>query len=619
MPHGQYNAQKDPEMVAYYDAFQLSVDYVNPHWELAIRLYALWRGKVPWQLDGTFSKIMLQIGHGMVEDRKPKLFENIFGVDNPVSLKATEPLYETYVDQAEAWLNHLLFDESKINMRYSIGPTLTSSLIMGNGYRMPCVRYIPEKPGGKATKAVLTSKDIDFFQILPAPNGGLVNTMDSWEYEAVDYFFYVDWMTDRQIEALSRYDGFNKEAFVAMKKYARDTEGGIIEHTYREKFNIIGGILYNDEHNWRTRLYDIPGLGETSGRRRVVHWFRRDKWIIVVQDQFKVYEGNPPMGGGLLPLVKYAVVPDMKNWFGIGTLEMSEDMIIALIMNFNYRMDHLAQVLFPTKYIRDDVFGSKTESDFYDRPYATHKFPTSVQKIGDAIWYDRAPEIDQQTFMEEDRLRTFLQEVSGMSNYSKGMGGSGTLANETATGITSLIREAQGRINAESQNLEREGLAQECRQLLVLGDQHVNDDEIIRVPQNKSGFPWTRIDPEAISDRFTVVTHGTSKRALEEAQFQKMLALLPMFLNDPYHQPYELRKQVHEIANVFPDADKLLLQPEPQAAQQMGQEGSAPQSTQPGGAASAMDIRQQNRSTSQRNTVGENGKSQPASPVPVGA
>ena len=620
---GSYAPEKDPEMLAYHDAFPLCVDFISPYWDLGLRLYSLWRGKVPSQIDGTFSKIMLQTGHGMVEDRKAKLFANLFGSDHPLTLRAADPLFEPYTDQAQAWLDYKLFDENQINLRYSIIPTLTSALVMGTGYRMPCLSWEPSSPGStKSKKPVIASRDIDFFQILPAPSGGLVNPPDPWQYDAVPWIFYVDWMTDAQIESLKNYSGFDEDAYRAMMAADRDVEGGSMESAIREKYNVVGGILYNDNRNWRNRLYDISQL-KSSARRRVVHWFRRDKWVIIVQDQFKVYEGPPPYGPGIIPLVKYSIVPDFKNWCGIGTLEMSEDSIIALLMNFNYRFDHLTRTLFPTKFIRDDVFGNKTEEDFYDRPYAIHRVPQSVQRIQDAVWYDRAPEIDPQAFMEEDRLKSFLQEISGMPNYSKGMGGQGTLGNETATGIVSLIKEAQGRLSAESQNLEREGLAQEARLLLLVGDRHINDEEIVRNTADRSGFPWTSVDPEAISDRYSVITHGTSQRALEEATFQKLLALLPAFLNDPYHDPIEIRRQTHEVAQVFPDPDKLLIQPEPaRQGQGQGQPGAGSMSgfKQPGGAASAQDMTQRTRGVSQRNTVeAGTGATRSVSPAPVGA
>jgi len=591
-----YNNQTDPVVKSYIDAFQLSADYVDPQWELASRLYQLWRGKLPEQLDGTFSKIMVNVGHSIVQERIPKLLENNFSSDDLLSVIPRSPYFELFAQQSEAWLRYKFMDESEINMAIDAMPTYQSAVIMGTGYRMPHVRHLKEN--GK-WKARIVSKDLDFFQVLPAPGGGLINPMDRWSAECMPYFFYVDWWTDEQIKALEGYKGFNKDGVEKLLKTKPESEGPY-ENVYADRFNILGGVSYGGTaKDWRSRMQDIEGV---SGRRRVVMWFKREGLTIIAQDNFKVYDGPNPLANGLLPLVTYKPIPDFKNHFGISSLEMVEDMIIALMMNFNYRLDHLARTMFPTKWLRSDVMGGRPESEFYDRPYAVHEFPQTVRRIQDAVYYDRAPEITGQTFVDEDRMKMFLQDINGISNYSKGSPSQGTIENRTATGIVSLIKQAEGRLTTESLMMEHYGIAQEARLLLALADKHILEDVDIRLQRPDGGFQWTTIESDALTDQFTIKTHGTRYMADREQSFQKMMALYPLWNGDPQIDQFELRKLAATLSGVAPRSDRLVIQPQEPGAMD-GEETGGGVAGLLGGAASSQDLSQRARGTRERNTV----------------
>lgn len=559
-------ASENKDLTLYTDAFEIAVDFNEPHFELGARLYRLWRGQAPDILDRTFSKIMLNQAHSMVNDRIPKLSANMFGSDDFVSLEALTPELESGRSDAEAWLRFMFKDESKLNIMSEITPTLQSACIQGTGYRMPCIRSVKQ---GKKWNRIITVRDLDYFQVLPMPDGGLLNPMDRYSEEAVSGFFFVDWMTNEQIKGLEKYKGYDKEEARKCFESKVGTAGGL-EDTYQNVYDIIGGVTYSSKTDWRQRMTDVEGL---SGRRRVVNWFRRDAWWVIVQDRYIVYKGPNPMPDGILPLVKYTITNDFKNWHGIGSLEMIEDMLLAVLMNFNYRFDHLARVLFPTKWIRKDVMGSRPESDFYDRPYSVFQFPREVLRISDAVFYDRAPEITSQTFLDEDRLKMFVQEVSGLPNYSKGMGGSGTLGNETATGIVSLIRQAGARIDMESMLLESQGLAQEARLLLILAEKHITEDLTIRNPRADNGFGWSVIDAEALTDGYTVKTHGTRYLSNKEQTFQKLMALYPFWNNNPMIDQYELNSQIADVADALPDKERVLKKPVADMMAQQGQQG----------------------------------------------
>jgi hypothetical protein len=315
------------------------------------------------------------------------------------------------------------------------------------------------------------------------------------------------------------------------------------------------------------------------------------------------------MGKGFLSLVQYRLTNDFDQWYGIGALEMIEDLMIAILMNFGYRMDHLGRVMFPTKWIRSDVMMGKPESEFFDRPFAIHEFPMSVQRLSDALMYDRAPEVTEQTFIEEDRLKAMMEAVGGSPDYSKALGGSHSVGN-TATGFVSLINQIAGRLEAESLLLEYGGLAQECRQLLVLADKYANEEEFIRTPKSPNGTGWMAIDPDYLTDGYIVKTHGTKTTADQEQAFQRLLALYPMWNQDPMIDPYELRKSIADASGV-PNLPRVVMPPQPENTPM----GGAPMGSAvapPGGLSAPQGLGNRLRASRERSAVRPGGRTVPA-------
>ena len=142
------------------------------------------------------SKIMINAAHAAVQDRIPKQLANLFSDSKPFEVLANNPQSEFHKDEAARWLNDFFMSPSKLNIQRSIIPTLQSVNIMGTGYRMPCVRHRKlDQKGGKAKgkpewEEVITSRDVDLFQIFPCPLGGEINPMDSWASDALEWFIY---------------------------------------------------------------------------------------------------------------------------------------------------------------------------------------------------------------------------------------------------------------------------------------------------------------------------------------------------------------------------------------------------------------------------------------------
>jgi hypothetical protein len=433
----------------------------------------------------------------------------------------------------------------------------------------------------------------------------MINPIDRLAEDCLDHFHWIDWWTDDQIKALAKYEGFRKDNVTALLKTKPESQGEFDE-AFSSQMQVIGGVsLGGTKEDWRIRMNDIEGV---SGRRRVVTWFQRNRMSIIAQDNYLVYSGPNPLAGGLLPLIAYYCCPDGTNIYGISGLEMVEDIIRAMMMNFNFRQDYLAQVMFPTKWIRSDVMMNKPSSDFDDRPYAVHEYPNGVD-IRQALHVDRMPEITPQTFQDEVAYKTFLQDINGLTDYTKGMPGRLT-DNRTATGLVTMVRQAQGRLTSESFMLEKFGIAQECRLLLAMGSKWLLDDQLVRVSGTDGGYKWTTIETDAIADAYTVHTHGTRYMQEKDQSFQRIISLYPLWNQDPMINQVELRTQLGEAANVFSDLERLIVEPEaPEGLLAPAEQGALNPTA---GMSGSMTPNNRQGRIAQRNTASAGGGQRPA-------
>jgi len=551
----------DPEVVRFRDTFEIDCDEVKPQWEMVSRLTRLYRGELPDELNGTFSKIMLNTAFSIVQERIGILHRNIFAKeDGSPTLEADSPYFELLRPQAEDWLRSMVHHPSKLNMPAEfLAKTLPEVCLAGTAFRMPYIARVPDpKKKGKYVNKI-NSKHVDFFQIVPSANGGKINPIDNLADDCLPHFHWIDWWTNDQIKGLEGLPGFRKsDAAAALDAKATNNED--IEQSYAEIGNVVGGVDFGGtRQDWRIRMSNVEG--NRNGRKRVVFWFERGKLSIIVQDRWMIYQGDGPLPNNKLPLAVYQCCPYGNSVYGISGIEMVEDLIRAMMMNFNFRQDYLAKLMFPTKWIRSDVVAAKSKSSFQDHPYGVHEFPTGVN-IKDALFIDRMPEVTPQSFQDEATYKQFLQDNYGLTDYSRGAPGRIT-DNRTATGLVSMIQQAQGRLTSESYILEKCGLCPELQLILEFGTKYTLEDQQVRTNRQNGGWQWSTVEAEAITDSYTVHTHGTRFMQEKDQNFQKVLQLYPLWNQDPQIDQYELRRQTALAANVFSDIDKLISETPP--------------------------------------------------------
>ncbi|MFH1572829.1 MAG: hypothetical protein ABIG68_02535, partial [Acidobacteriota bacterium] len=559
-------------------AEEISLSFVKPFFDKAIRYYKLFRGgQLPDEWDVTFSKAFLYLAFSYVWDILPKIVGHVFSQPKFFSMEPQDRELEFFVRDAERWLYSQVYD--RMNMPHSLISTLQSMAIFGNGYQyVGSILHKDERKRKAAAGSVLgfdygemervesrkewriISQPVDFFQLLPAPNGGLINPMDKeWE-GAVPWVIRVNHISRKRLEDWGQrgFAGVNKDHLGKLFETKGD-DTTTVDEEYHNQMAVDRGEEGNQSF-WLTRFGETKSMGAWYP---VEQFFFRDREIWLANDRFVIYDAPPEHEDGTFPFAKYGDTPDLNNWFDMGWIEVVEDLILAIGLKFGLELDYLANIMFPTRFVSAQVRRANPDIDnFGPAPNKEIEVPYGVDPR-QAIWYDRFPDISPQNFMEDAKLEKYLEAALG--NPSVGNIMAAGQVREAATSTMALLEQTQGRIGMRGQNIEEGGLRDQLHLILLNGAEHQADDVWVRSADQDSPFWWTMIDSDAISGRYRIRLHGTRNMVSKQNALSRLLNALPLLLQDPHMDPIKLRREALRRMEIFEEPDELLAQQAPQA------------------------------------------------------
>ena len=603
---GEYAGKSSDQvkaLTAFKAALGYSQDYCRPKFQTAVRMYRLFTGKMPPEIQSTFSQVMLWFPYSIIQRELASSMKNMLEGSEWLDIEATDFRLEPSADVAKKWLIHQMTKVQKFE-RTSI-PTYQNGYIFGNGYRFyghhtqeeERTEQVPvEGPMGiiegmedrivKVQQGIITGQHVNFFNVLPSPNGGVINPAVGTMEAGLDYLIVYMYMPTSFIESEVQKGNFDKNeaAKCLAQKYTNTEEDPAAEYK-NDLVDTVGSWNNFTAPEWVDKMRadgaDLPT------RRRIAWMFKRNKWTIVSEEKHVLYNGPPILS--FWPLANFKHSPNLNEFFGFSLLEVVEDLLISMILNFNMRLDYLAGKFHPPQYIPqrliDDLGGDMGAFDW--TPYKTQAYAHSAFPggLGQYMYKDEMPDLTQQAFLEQGQMQEYLQDIisqhSGESlNASTATVGSMLGSNDAAPKMLRAITN------------EMTGLQDCLEYTLKLGSKYKNEDEMIRT--GSEGLPWEKINHEAITDGYGVIVKGARHLAHSEEVFKKMLSTAPMFLNNPnVRGQVELARQTLEGAG-FKKVDTIL----------HGEQGEMPQAQgapaqMPGGVPS---LQNQSRSTTNRST-----------------
>lgn len=554
----------------YRDSLGIAKDFCWPYFDDFVRWWKLWAGEIPPELEGTFSKVLLHIAWAMVDQEIPRMARGMFNTPQFFRCIAARPQFEYPATAAEKWGWFQMNRMQRI--AWNIIPTLQETAIFGTGYRVYGHKYIEDRESIRVPEdyamgmpygwhdeelvtetGIITGEYVNVFNILPLPGGGQVNARDHEGAQCTDGVFWINYMTDSALKKAAEKEIFNKAAVSRLLKSHPDGEREDPSAEFKDQLVFSKTWSRLPMPQWMRKVRDERL--NLRRRYRTVWFFEHDRWTIVGED--KEILRSAPGSINAIPIAKSTASPSLGEWFGKSLIDVAEDIILALNVNFNSRLDYLAGTLHPPTWVSELILDKLGHRQLDPHPYAVYEYPSNIEDIRKAVFHDRYPEISQQAFLEEGKLNEYMQKITGQPDLLAGIGSAAPVEGG-ATGITSLISEGGIRQTFRSRCVEESLIHDSIWLTFKYGGKYTTDDEKIRV-EGADGWPWELVPHEAITDGYGIEIVGTRDFNLSEETFRRMMATAQVWLNNPVvENQKEAVRQFLLKAGGFEDVDKIV-------------------------------------------------------------
>jgi hypothetical protein len=292
----------------------------------------------------------------------------------------------------------------------------------------------------------------------------------------------------------------------------------------------IGKVTYgftNDQI--RRGLHTSSNPTGSMNEAEVLEYWEDDRLVVIAGGVVLRDEPNP-YHHKKKPFVVLHDQIDDQSIYGIGEIEPIEGLQNEMNTLRNMRMDVNTMSLNPAFIVRA---GSVQDLDAIQlRP----GYKIVVQGGADSIRPVEMPTPPATSYREEDSIKSDLQTVTGVSDYSRGT--EATQMNQTATGISLIQDAANQRFNAKLQNVEA-ALQQMAGMIRDLYMQFAPESLILRITE-KDGFSFKEITPEEIKGEFDILIEAGStspsnkmQERNEEMNKYNILSVNPLFQQSP--------------------------------------------------------------------------------------
>jgi len=555
------------------DALEVAKDNSKNHFDNCVRWMKLWAGQIPSELEGTYSKVMLQEAFSMIEQELPRALRQQLNSARWFNLDAKEPQLEYPSTAAQKWLQYQM---DKIqNFTFNVIPTLQETYLFGTGFRAYTHRFMEKRvnqrreptqralgyPHAFETKydtkiqSVISGQYVNQFNVLPLPGGGLLNAVDN-ECDAVcDGCFLVTYMKKSALEDMVENEQFNKSEVAKLLRQA-GSDGDDPTGEYKDELLMDNEIWSQlPMPQWMEKVRSERW--NLDKRYRVVWFFQQNKWNVVGENRYLLYDG--PGSINAIPVAKHVASLNLNHFRGRGLVEVAEDIILATNLILNARLDYMSQVMHPQTWVSNTILDALPpgKKNLDPEPYGIMPFPGTIEDIRKALYRDRHPDISQQAFMEQGQMDELKQRITGQPNLLAGMG-AGSPIEGGATGVASLISEGTLRSVFRSRVIEHSGFRESLWLTLKYGAKYRNEDELVRIT-GADGWPWELVPHEAITDGYGIDITGTRDFNMAEQALQRMLAISQIWLNNPLVEDQkEAIRQTLDKAGAFENVDQIV-------------------------------------------------------------
>jgi hypothetical protein len=320
---------------------------------------------------------------------------------------------------------------------------------------------------------------------------------------------YVIHRVYRDIEELKRNKNYD---------IPRELVTQVSQDEYKVQRDAVLGLSKPQKDDKKVELLEYWGKYDLEGKGEEV-----EALIVVANRQFPIrMEANPYLHNKK-PFIDLHDTDIPNEFWSVGEVEPLVSLQYELNDVRNQRMDNVTLIL--NRMWKVNKGAGVNESELVSQP-------GGVVHTDDMNGIEplTTPDVTASAYNEESLIKGDMQQASGVSDYTKGVGSSGkgsqSLANDTATGIMLLQEAGNARFRYKLDNLE-DSLKEFGRQLIALDQQFIDTQTVVRIT-GEQGTEWRAVNPEDIRGEFDIQVEAGStqpmNKSVRRAEARELLA-----------------------------------------------------------------------------------------------
>lgn len=525
------------------------------------------------------SNISIPYTFTQVETVLPRLVESLFAARPYVTVKGREPSDEPNAKNMETLLDWQMNERLDIQDIFHKG--LKEMCIYGTAVAYVGWKYKERKVIRRQLQTLLDENNNPIIEVDPttgeeveiADYAAVEVTETVWDDPDVKFIdlglFFVDpnatdiddarycghvaYLTKSELEEMAERDESMKLKWDEIPKDYRKN------NVRNERMAAVGlpSVQEENVHDDDDRLYEVH------------YYWEDDKEVIIINRAYLAKDGENPYWHKKKPYVKdvYTEVP--HEFYGIGLVEMIEDLQDELNAERNMRIDYRAMNLRRMWKVRRGANIKLSDLRWRQNGIIRVDEMDDLQEIETA-------NIGSDSFNQEGVIKQDIRDTTGAHDVVMGTSGGSATATETMT----KDNNASIRFRLIISSVEKRLLVGVTNLMIKNNQQFIDRDLVFRVTGEED--EWVEMSPEDIQGQFDLMAAGSSVEPLanKEAFKQRMIELYGVLSSDPFMQMYpekrrNLLKKVLEAFDIknteelLPSEEDLMMEQQMMQEQQM--------------------------------------------------
>lgn len=423
-----------------------------------------------------------------------KVFDpRIFRVIETITprMVANEPTGSFYpAEQGDEATTHILnslikYDWRRAEMFPKLVNFVKSMLIFGTSFgrvywdfqERDKVQMVPKKINGRMVWTPKNTKKVKVTDF-DGPNFETLNIYDCFPDPNATNLSNMRWFIYRTFKTLDELKRCNETRGVEYYKNLDKLEA-MIDENNKKSDKITDDNQYREHRRVMMGTQEFRGEDESNKEFVVLRRFDKDMWTDIVPEfGICIREEQNPYFHGELPIVHGVDYPYPGELYGMGEIEPVDRIQRAINAVLNQRLDNVQLTL-------RNMWKVKKNSgvDLHTLISAPGNIVTTDDMT--AVEPLQVPDVTGATFVQTmGYLTSALQNGTGVTDYTVGVGNNKTVGNTTATGTRLVQQEANAQFKLKVQLLNHMVIQRIANQFKDLRIQYTTEDQKLRIMGN---------------------------------------------------------------------------------------------------------------------------------------